>query len=272
MDREEMKSVENTENLATTDVAYEVPSVALAMSILKLLSRYKTQSCTLTEISKRTHASKTTCLRVLRTLARGDFIRYDKVSRCYSLGAYLIPLGNRASQMVSGVSEVMLELPRLAEKVGETVMLLERLPEDAVIVLAKAAPSSEVARADVSIGQLFAGLGGAFGRCFLAYDAPSAWRKHWMKMTATGDRVAKMWSSQETFYEALETTRRVGAAVSHGEMAAGFSSVAVPLFASDGSVALVLAVLLLTSQYQEERGKAMIRILQQTAERWRGLF
>ena len=64
---------------------YTISSVKKALKVLKLFdSAHK--SMTLTEISERADMRKGTMVRVLTTLEEEGFVRYDEISKRYSLG------------------------------------------------------------------------------------------------------------------------------------------------------------------------------------------
>lgn len=252
-------------------MAYEVPSVALAARILKLLSRYKYRDCTLTEIAERLSVSKTTCLRVLRTLEREDFVRFSAETKRCSLGPYLIPLGNRAAELNQRIASAMAELRVVAEKTGLTSVLVQRLRDDRLIYIASAEPPDVRVRITVSVGQQFPITGGAFGKCFLAYDEESEWRR-W---TAGGLKAftPNTIVDPERFEKSLREVRRKGYAVTHAELTPGISAVAVPIFNRAGQVELVMACLAVTSQLNEEREQCAISQLRASAARlseWSG--
>ena len=121
---------------------YTVPSVALAAQALRLLSRHKYKSSSLTDIARKLNASPTTCLRVLRTLEREDFVLYDPETRRYSLGPYLIPLGNRAAELNDAVARATAEIRRVAAQTGLTTALVQRW-DDRPIYIASAEPPAD---------------------------------------------------------------------------------------------------------------------------------
>ncbi|WP_290586030.1 IclR family transcriptional regulator [Alicyclobacillus sp.] len=243
----------------------------MAARILKLLSRYKYRSCTLTEIADRLSVNKTTCLRVLRTLEREDFIRYHPETRRYSLGPYLIPLGNRAAELNQRIAGVMAELPMVARATGMTTVLVQRLRDDRLIYIASAEPPDDRVRIAVSIGQQFPITGAAFGKCFLAYDEEDDWDR-WI---AEGLKAftPNTITHPERFKESLREVRQQGYAVTHAELTPGVSAVAVPIFDRLGRVEWVMACLALTAQLDDERIARAIARLRAGAERlseWSG--
>lgn len=237
---------------------YHVPSVALAMRILKLLSRYKYKSCSLKEISDLLDANTTTCLRVLRTLAREDFIQFNPKTKKYSLGPYLIPLGNRAMELNDSVATILRELKSIAERTGFTTVLIERLQDNHLIYIGSEEPPNDEVKISVSIGQQFPIGGVAFGRCFLAYDDEQQWRRLIQEgVLRSGEDAA----DSETLIQKLKEIREQGYAVSHGELTPGISSFAAPIFDKAGNVEFVLACLAMTSQLDQDQGLRAIEVL-----------
>lgn len=224
---------------------YHVPSVDLSMRILRLLSRYKYQRCTLKQISDLLEANPTTCLRVLRTLARGDFVQFEPETKKYSLGPYLIPLGNRALALSGTVGLAVKELESICEATGLTTVLIQRLQDDTLVYIGSEEPLYEDVKITVSVGQQFAIERVAFGRCFIAFDGKSE-RDRFVQ-----DRVVQSGLSQGEAQQItlrLEEIRYKGYVVSHGELTPGISSFTTPIFNRDGHVDFAFACLAMTSQ------------------------
>jgi IclR family KDG regulon transcriptional repressor len=252
-------------------VDYQVPSVALAARILKMLSRYKYRSCSLKEIAEKLEVNKTTCLRVLRTLEKEDFVKYDPDTRRYSLGPYLIPLGTRASELNDTVASAMSELQSVAAATGMTTVLVKRLKDDRLIYIGSAEPPGEGVRIAVSVGQQFPITGAAFGRCFLAFDTEEAWQ-HFIQAGLRAYTPHTV-TDPDKFIEILREVRRQGYAVSHSELTPGISAIAAPIFNRAGGVELVMACLVMTSQLTPEREEAAIQTLLQSTRKlseWSG--
>lgn len=229
-------------------VEYHVPSVELATKVLKLLSRYKYRNCTLKEISDRLSVNKTTCLRVLRTLEREDFLRYNAETKKYCLGPFLIPLGNRAAELSDWITFAKVEMAKVAERTGLTTVLVERLQNDQLVYLASAEPPNGKIKISVSVGQYFPITVTAFGRAYLAYDDESEWQRLIRKgiRPITSNTV----TDGEAFVEAIRQTQRVGYAVSHGEATPGISAIAAPIIDHNKNVVLVMACIVMTTQYE----------------------
>jgi IclR family KDG regulon transcriptional repressor len=230
---------------------YAVPSVALAARTLKLLSRHKYKSSSLTDIAHKLGASPTTCLRVLRTLEREDFVRYDSETRRYSLGPYLIPLGNRAAELNDAFARATAEIRRVAAQTGLTTALLQRWDDRPVYITSAEPPSDDTrfSRLSISIGQATPLTAGAHGRCFLAYDDETEWQRH----VAAGLRpvTPATVTDPARFVEILREVRRQGYAISAGEFHLGTTAVDAPIFGKSGRVELVISSVCISSQLDE---------------------
>ncbi|HLZ24999.1 MAG TPA: IclR family transcriptional regulator [Ktedonobacterales bacterium] len=252
---------------------YQVPSVELAAQILKLLSRNKYKSCSLKDIAAKLGASPTTCLRVLRTLEREEFIRCDAETKKYSLGPYLIPLGNRAVELNSTVARASAEIQRIATLTGLTAAVVQRW-DDRLVYIASAQPpidDSRLTRISISAGQQIPLTSGAHGRCFLAFDDEAEWQR----LLAAGIRplTPNTITDPQRFVETLREVRRRGCAISHGEFHAGMSAVDVPIFDKTGAIELVIACMYVTSQMDESRLAELVSLLLATSRKlseWSG--
>lgn len=252
---------------------YSIPSVALAMQVLKLLSRHKYKSCTLKDIAQKLHASPTTCLRVLRTLEREDFVRFDRETKRYRLGPYLIPLGNRAVELNDSVARASEEIQRIAALTGLTTAVVQRW-DDRLVYIASAQPPAgdmRLTRISISAGQQAPLNSGAHGRCFLAFDDEAEW--HRLIVAGIRPLTPNTITDSQRFVEALREVRRTGCAISHGEFYAGMSAVDVPIFDKSGRVELVISSMYVTSQMDEQLLAGLVKLLLATSRKlseWNG--
>ena len=248
-------------------VDYQVPSVALAIQVLRLLSREKYKHSALTELAGKLNASPTTCLRILRTLERDHLVCFDAETKRYSLGPYLITLGNRAAQMNDIIARANAAIKRIAVQTGLTTALLQRW-DDRLIFLAAAEPPPEDARftrLSIPVGHPTYLTAGAHGRCFLAWDTEDEWRR----LLAQGLRrlTSDTIIDPDEFFAALRKVRRNGYAVSHGEFHAGTTAVDAPVFGQNGRVELAISCMYVTSQIERDRADQIGRLLRVTARK-----
>jgi DNA-binding IclR family transcriptional regulator len=251
---------------------YHVPSVWLAAQVLKLLSRHKYKCCSLKDIAQKLDASPTTCLRVLRTLEAESFVYYDTETKKYSLGPYLIPLGNRAAELNDSVARATAEIKRIASVTGLTTVLIQRW-DDRLVYTASAEPPSNGVRLSISVGQQIPMTSGAHGRCFLAFEDETEVRRL-ISMglhPVTPDSI----TDPQRFLEAVREVRHNGYAVSHGEIKPGFSAVDVPVFSKTGGVELVISSMYVTSQMAMDELSDLVVLLVTTARtlsEWSGFL
>jgi DNA-binding IclR family transcriptional regulator len=259
--------IEASRGQSEVSVEYQVPSVALAIQVLRLLSREKYKHSALTELAGKLNASPTTCLRVLRTLERDHLVCFDAETKRYSLGPYLITLGNRAAQMNDIIARANAAIKRIAVQTGLTTALLQRW-DDRLIFLAAAEPPLEDARftrLSIPVGHPTYLTAGAHGRCFLAYDTEDEWRRLLAQglRRLTSDSIV----DPEEFFEALRKARRDGYAVSHGEFHAGTTAVDAPVFGQNRRVELAISCMYVTSQIERDRADQIGRLLRVTARK-----
>ncbi|MFI5273559.1 MAG: IclR family transcriptional regulator [Ktedonobacterales bacterium] len=252
---------------------YHVPSVALAAQMLKLLSRHKYKSCSLKDIAGKLHASPTTCLRVLRTLEQEDFVLCDRETKKYSLGPYLIPLGNRAAELNDAVAQTSREIKRIAALSGLTTAVVQRWDDRLVYIATAEPPVEDVRRSHLRIspGQQTPLMSGAHGRCFLAYDD----EVEWQRLLAAGLRplTPATITDPVQFIDAMHAVRRQGYAISHGEFLLGTSAVDVPIFGKTGRVELVISCMYVTSQMDDDSLADLLLLLRAAARKlseWSG--
>jgi DNA-binding IclR family transcriptional regulator len=237
-------------------VDYEAPSVTLAARALKLLSRHKYRSCSLKDIAEKLGASPTTCLRVLRTLEREDFLCFDPETKRYSLGPYLIPLGNRAAELNDAVARAMREIKRIAAQTGLSTALIQRW-DDRLVYIASAEPPTSDVRLSIAVGQPVPLTRGAHGYCFLAFEDEATWLR---RLAGERNPQAPTTDPQRQL-DALREVRRNGYAISHGELTPGFSAIDAPIFDRAGHVELAISCTYVTAQLDEQRLAEVIRLL-----------
>lgn len=265
-----MKQVQQAGDARPAATRYQVPSVMLAVHILKLLSRYKHRSCSLKDIAQLTGASKTTCLRVLRSLEQEDILTYDPERKKYSLGPYLIPLGNRALALNDFLATATKELKVVARETGFTTVLVERLREDRLIYMASEEPEQDNLKISVSVGQKFPIVGAGFGHCFIAYEDEQAWQRFTKQLTP---RTPNSIVDPDEFIDNLRRIRADGYAVSHGSLTEGVSAIAAPIFNEAGQVELVMSSLVMTALLTPEMQHRVIDVLVERTQRlseWNG--
>lgn len=148
---------------------YHSPAADIAASTLKLLSRYRSRSSTLSEISAALQVPKTTCLRVLRTLQAHGLLGYDESSRRYCLGEYAVVIGARAEEGLDALSRVRPLLATAARRTGLTAAFVQRVSGDRMMYVAKE-EGGGVTGVSVSVGNRFPVTSVSYGKWVMAFE------------------------------------------------------------------------------------------------------
>ncbi len=147
---------------------YHSPAADIAAGVLKLLSRYRTRTSTLSEIAAALQVSKTTCLRVLCTLQEHGLVSYHEGSRRYCLGEYAVVIGARAEEGLDVLSRVRPLLGTAARRTGMTAAFVQRVSGDRMMYVAKE-ECAGVTGVSVSVGNRFPVTSVSYGKWVLAF-------------------------------------------------------------------------------------------------------
>lgn len=106
---------------------YSVPALENAFAILSLLSRTRFRESTVTEIANALSLSPATCYRILQSLEKLSIVRYLEDKKRYTLGPYLVVLGERAKEHLDYISIIMPYLEKLTKESGMTSFLVNKI-------------------------------------------------------------------------------------------------------------------------------------------------
>jgi DNA-binding IclR family transcriptional regulator len=225
---------------------YNVPAVDSAFKILSLLSRKKFSKSNLTEIAKALSLTPTTCYRILQKLEELSIVRYDKKSKLYSLGPYLVALGERAKENIFDISVILPYLETLSEQTGLTTFLVNRIGKKRSTIIAKV--EGEEFGINVSVGRHFSVVDGAYGKCLLAYMK----EEESDELLRMNDGLRPMTDHEINELKCeLLTIRKNGYATSSGEYIDGIIGIAAPIFNNEESVDMVITIIGMTAQLKE---------------------
>lgn len=227
--------------------ASRVPAIERAFGVLLSLTR--SGPAPLTEIVAATRLNKSTAFYILRSLVELDAVRYDQRARTYSLGPALVELGNAASRQFDLVAAARRDLAGLVAQFEATVVLYRRIGTGEVSIIDRFERDHGV-HITVEPGARLPIQGGSFGRAFLAFDPPAT------AAEALAGGLVRFTERSTTdlaeFARELDAVRERGWAVDHQGFALGVSTVAAPVFDTDGSVSLVAAAVGFTSRFTDE--------------------
>lgn len=226
---------------------YSVPALENAFAILKLLSRKRFQESTVTEIANALSLNPATCYRILQSLEGLSIVRYIEDKKRYTLGPYLVVLGERAKEHLNYITTIMPYLEELTKKTGMTSILVNKIGEEKLAIVAKVEANDF--GVSVSVGRHFSITDGSFGMCFLAYMEKTE-REYFLRQ----DRGLKSFTDEEIhFIEGeIDKIRRNGYYITYGEYIKGLCGIAAPIFTNDERVELSVELIGFASQYEKE--------------------
>ena len=186
--------------------------------------------------------------RILQQLEELSIVRFDKSSKRYSLGPYLVVLGERAKENQFDISAIIPYLESLSDTSGLTTFLVSRIGKKRSTIIAKS--EGEAFGINVSVGRHFSVVDGSYGKCLLAFmngeEAIDLLR------TNTGLRTMSKEELQDLVNE-FSLIRENGYATTYGEYIDGIVGISSPIFNNDGSVDMVISIIGFTAQLDEKK-------------------
>lgn len=235
---------------------YSVPAVASAFKMITLLSRKKYQSSTLTEISNALSINPTTCYRVLYELQELSVVKYDPRNKRYTLGPYLVVLGERAKEHLFDLSLINAHLEKLTATTGITSFLVSRVGRNRSAIVSKVEGDNFGVK--VSVGRHFDLADGAYGKCLIAYASPED-----LEYSLQNSERISHFSKQELkgFKQELLEVKKNGYAVSYNETIKGIFGVGAPIVNFNDQVEMSIAFAGVCAQYQRDELKPLIDLI-----------
>lgn len=190
---------------------------------------------TLTDVSARVDLSKSTTLRLLKTLGHGGLVVRDPLSKNYLLGPGCLRLGQGFVSGAGGFAAFARDpLRGLWTLTGETVALHVCLGRQRVCV--DELPSAQAVRYVSEVGTTAPIHVGSAGRVLLAFrqepDLTALLEGVFLTSTAQGTV-----TDEARYRKELQAVRRRGYAMSEAERVHGAAAVSVPVFGPDGVIA-----------------------------------
>ncbi|MFJ8259299.1 IclR family transcriptional regulator [Peribacillus asahii] len=240
---------------------YSVPALENAFGILKLLSRKRFSESTVTEIANALSLSPATCYRILQSLENLSIVRYLEDKKRYTLGPYLVVLGERAKEHLDYISVIMPYLEDLTRQTGMTSILVNKIGEEKLAIIAKSEASDF--GVSVSVGRHFSITDGSFGMCFLAYMDKEL-REYYLKQ-AQG---LKSFSEEDLqlIERDIENLKKTGYAITYGEYIKGLCGIAAPIFDTRNKVEMSIELIGFTSQFEKEDLHVKGRLMKEVAD------
>lgn len=240
---------------------YSVPAVETAFRIITLLSRKKYNKSTLTEIANALELNPTTCFRVLHELQQLSIVKYDATVKRYTLGPYLVVLGERAKEYLHDITIINEYLEKMTAATGLTTFLVSRVGRNRSTIVSKV--EGENFGVNVSVGRHFELLDGAYGKCIIAYASEEdlAYCLPLSKRFTEADA-----TEIDRFKKELLDVKKNGYAISYNETIKGIFGVAAPIMNFNDQVEMAIAFVGMCAQYQEDELQPLIDQIKESAQ------
>ena len=240
---------------------YSVPAVDTAFRIITLLSRKKYQKSTLTEIANALDLNPTTCFRILHELQELSIVKYDAPIKRYTLGPYLVVLGERAKEYLYDLSIINLYLEKMTAETGLTTFLVSRVGRNRSTIVSKV--EGENFGVNVSVGRHFDLLDGAYGKCIIAYASQED-LEYCLPLTK---RFKDADSTEiEILKKELYEVKKNGYAISYNETITGIFGVGAPIINFNDQVEMSIAFVGMCAQYKLDELQPLINRVKTSAQ------
>jgi DNA-binding IclR family transcriptional regulator len=230
----------------------QVDTVARALELLACFSDAEPE-LTLKQLSEKTGLYKSRILRLCGTLSAGGFlIRLPRAA--YKLGPMLMILGKvyeRSNPLANVVRPI---LKTLSEKTGESTKLFVIEGHKRLCLAREKGPSP--LRYAISEGQTLELYAGAGGKVLLAFAAEDFRNRILRRKLAA--ITANTIVTREQLEEEFASIRKLGYAVSMGELVPDVAGLAAPVFDHDGKACGALTISGPTQRFSPARRKEML--------------
>lgn len=230
-----------------------VQSITRALTILKALSEHD-EGLTLTELAKSIGLPPSSAHRILTTLQRQRFVRFEPATMSWLVGVEAFVVGNSFARSRDIVSLAVPHMRRLMGKTGETVNFFMQ-DGDEVLCMAQI-QSQQMVRA---ISRPGGGVGmhrSAAGKTILAHmadgDVDGVVERNGLPRFTDHTIVTPEALSLELF-----RVRQRGFAVDNEEFTIGLRCIAAPIFDEAGAVHSAISIAGPTSRITESRVDAL---------------
>lgn len=235
----------------------QVGAVENAIAVLNLLAISR-QGLRLLDISRRLNINNSTCLSILRTLARHNAVIVDARTKRYSIGGYVAYLQNLIDSRDDTERvgfELMAEMARTYDVVGT----IWTRADERTLALTSVFESGGEMSISMRLGLTRPIYFGSIGRLFAAVSDVSD--EELRAACATYN-----WQSPpaiEDYLESVREARERGWAVDNGNAVRGMASISVPLIGDDGTVERCCSAGMLEAIYEntELREKVLNALL-----------
>lgn len=214
----------------------KAPAIARAAAILRLLGK-SDAPLGVNHIARALGLVPSTCLYVLRALTAEGLVAFDADTKRYSLDAGVLALARGWLRRDQFSDLAQPALNRLAQELGVTMLGVQIVGTDHMVVVAKAEGGSNF-QLSAQIGSRFPALISATGRCLAAFGDISADDLYHRFLQLRWDNPP----AYASWLDEVNMARATGYAVDAGHYIAGVTVVAAPVWKAPGTPSHALVV------------------------------
>ncbi len=240
---------------------YVVKVLEKAMKILDNYSRHES-AFTLDELTRRTSLDKSTVFRILRTMEKNGYIRYDQEDRLYRLGLRFLELGG----VVYGSTSVRRSAsPYLDEvaRVLKATILVGVIMDDQFSCIDKREGDS-ILRIPSYLGAKIPPTENFLGLTLLSFMDPVE-KKRMLRQYPMGKHTEKTRTRSREIEASLDAARQKGYFLERGEFFEGVVQIGVPLRGATGNIVAALGASVQEFRVPEEEEGQVVSKLEETA-------
>lgn len=231
--------------------APKTPAIARAAAIRRLLGCSEVPMG-LQAIARELGLVPSTCLYVLRALVEEDLVSFDPDTKRYALDAGVLTLARGWLRRDRFADLVTVPLDRLAREFGVTVLAVQIVRLDHIIVVATAS-GGQALQLSAGVGSRFPALISATGRCIAAFGKlPEADLERRFAALRWDDPPSfAQWQAQ------VACTHEQGYAIDTGDYITGVTVLAAPVWKVPGAPSHALVALGIGAALREGRAATL---------------
>ena len=203
-------------------------SLARGLNVLECFGQEKRNRYTLSELAKHLNMPKSSIYRVLKTLSRMGYLRYEEHSKHYYLGVRVLSLGFALLEGMELREIARPYMEMLSHECNKTVNLT--VLDGIEMVYVERISVRSIRAYNISVGSRIRLWDSAVGKATLAYmDSRTV-----SEMLEKAKQDGAFAGDKKAFMNTLTDVRKNGFAVNNQEQRAGIIAIAVPVFSSKG--------------------------------------
>jgi DNA-binding IclR family transcriptional regulator len=208
-------------------------SLVRGLSVLECFGQEKRHRYTLSELAKQLNMPKSTMYRVLKTLSRMGYLRYEEHSKHYYLGVRVLSLGFAllAGMELREIARPYMEI--LSHECNKTINLT--ILDGMEMVYVERVSVRSIRAYNIGVGSRIRPWDSAVGKAVLAYLDSSTVSQMLKKAKKDG----AFTDNEKVFIDTLADVRKNGFAENNQESRAGIIAIAVPVFSSKGVIGAI---------------------------------